>query len=482
MKRKVALISEHASPLTVLDSMDRVGHNVYVAQVAQHLARLGYLVDVFTRKDSWDLPETYQWLDNLRVIHVPAGPSTYVRDEKLHEYMKEFSEYLIEFFSRQEKPYDLIHANFWRSGWAAAEIKANLGTPFVITFHTLGSLWQRQPKSSDETAGQRLAIENRVVREADGIIARCSQDRQDLISLYDADPTYIAQIPEGFPAEQLSANPSEALQPGGCADDEIRWYQRLFAWQNSASLLTDFYENVLAVRRVSIPMAEPSPLVVGDYEYQTPPGIVEHVLETALQTLREPREQLGERLLAAANLMNACLERGGKIMVCGDGSAASLAQQFAVELIKSFSSTEYSGLPVLLLTAADASLKHSLDEMSCGKGFASQVEAVGQAGDLLIGIAASDSSANLVEAFRCARANGIPCLSLGSGESETVPASDVALVIHTSNPQRMSELQLIILHLLCELLHASIHDVQHSQISVEHLNNARRAITMQHDW
>src|SRR5512138_303061 len=70
MSRKIALISEHASPLAVLGGVDSGGQNVYVGQLAKHLAADGYQVDVFTRRDSEQLPETMEWLPGVRVIHV----------------------------------------------------------------------------------------------------------------------------------------------------------------------------------------------------------------------------------------------------------------------------------------------------------------------------------------------------------------------------------------------------------------------------
>ena len=75
MKQRIALISEHASPLADLGSVDSGGQNVYVAQVARHLARLGWEVDVFTRRDQPDQPSIMLWKDDVRVIHVPAGPA-----------------------------------------------------------------------------------------------------------------------------------------------------------------------------------------------------------------------------------------------------------------------------------------------------------------------------------------------------------------------------------------------------------------------
>src|SRR5919108_3188602 len=109
MARQIALISDHASPLSILGGVDGGGQNVYVGQVAKELASLGYDVDVFTRRDSELLPETAEWVNGVRIIHVPAGPARFVRKEELLPYMEEFTEYLLKFCRCQRTAYDLIH-------------------------------------------------------------------------------------------------------------------------------------------------------------------------------------------------------------------------------------------------------------------------------------------------------------------------------------------------------------------------------------
>lgn len=74
MSRRIALISEHASPLAVLGGVDSGGQNVYVAQVARHLAALGDEVDVFTRRTDPEQATVVEHSRGVRVIHVPAGP------------------------------------------------------------------------------------------------------------------------------------------------------------------------------------------------------------------------------------------------------------------------------------------------------------------------------------------------------------------------------------------------------------------------
>ena len=198
MKKRLALISEHASPFGVLGGVDSGGQNVYVGQLAKHLARMGYAVDVFTRRDHALLPEIADWVEGVRLIHVPAGPATHVRKEDLLPFMAEFTAYVLQFCQRQAVPYDLIHANFWMSGLVAADVKQQLGIPFVMTFHALGRVRRLHQGKADEFPDERFAIEDRIAAEADAIIAECPQDEADLCQLYNADPRKITLIPCGF--------------------------------------------------------------------------------------------------------------------------------------------------------------------------------------------------------------------------------------------------------------------------------------------
>src|SRR3954468_24126065 len=115
MKRKIAFISEHASPLAVLGGVDSGGQNVYVGELARHLVLHGYQVDIFTRWDNNKLPLCISWVPGVRVIHVTAGPVEVIEKEKLLPYMPEFTKNMLAFMSQEAEPYSLIHANFWMS-------------------------------------------------------------------------------------------------------------------------------------------------------------------------------------------------------------------------------------------------------------------------------------------------------------------------------------------------------------------------------
>ena len=194
MLRKIALISEHASPLAPAGGVDSGRQNTYVAQVARNLASLGYGVDVFTRRDAADQPEVSHCERGVRVIHVPAGPASFVRKEDLLPLMEEFSHYVCS-FCRREGGYDVVHANFFMSGLVAIKLKQRFGIPFVVTFHALGRARRHHRPEADPFPIERLAIEDQVVAEADAIVAECPQDRATLVSLYRADPGKTMIVP-----------------------------------------------------------------------------------------------------------------------------------------------------------------------------------------------------------------------------------------------------------------------------------------------
>ena len=156
--QKIALISEHASPLAQLGGVDAGGQNVYVAQIAAELGKRGHWVDVFTRRDDDRLPGVLSWRPNVQVVHVPAGPPRFVPKEELLPYMGDFARYVRRFCRAQTRPYDLMHANFFMSGMVAMHMKRALAVPFAITFHALGRVRRQYQGAADGFDDSRFAV------------------------------------------------------------------------------------------------------------------------------------------------------------------------------------------------------------------------------------------------------------------------------------------------------------------------------------
>ena len=215
----IALISEHASPLAAPGSIEG-GQDVYVANLARELALAGARVDIFTRRDSPAQAQVVQLDDKVRLIHVPAGPAQHVPKEQLFPWMDAFARFVIRFARRLASPYDIVHANFFLSGMVAQQLKLALGIPYVITFHALGDARRLGQRTADAFPPERTRIEAALMRQADGIIAECAQDRLDIEQLYGAPSSRIAIAPRGFapdefwPVPRTAARAQLGLDPG----------------------------------------------------------------------------------------------------------------------------------------------------------------------------------------------------------------------------------------------------------------------------
>jgi D-inositol-3-phosphate glycosyltransferase len=200
---RIAMISEHASPLATLGGVDSGGQNIYVANVAQCLARAGHHVDVLTRRDRADLPAVVHLRPGVRVVHIPAGPARFVPKEELLQYMPAFAQ-ASEKLLRKSVPYDLVHANFFMSGFVAQRLKQALSLPFAMTFHALGLVRREHQKAADVFPPERIEIERSLAAEASVVIAECPQDREDLMRLYGCDPRRITTVPCGYDPDEFA--------------------------------------------------------------------------------------------------------------------------------------------------------------------------------------------------------------------------------------------------------------------------------------
>ncbi|MGD9946138.1 MAG: glycosyltransferase family 4 protein [Burkholderiaceae bacterium] len=219
---RIALVSEHASPLTTLGGVDSGGQNVYVAKVAQTLAAAGCGVDVYTRRDGSTLPEIVDWAPRLRVIHLEAGPAEPIPKEFLLAHMPAFAHELCRHIQLQRSRYAVLHANFFMSGWATLQAARRFDLPMVITFHALGRVRRLHQGDSDGFPDLRFDIEDELVRCADRVIAECPQDLADLIEHHAADSDRVDVVPCGVDPQELQPiERSEARRRLGLPQSEF---------------------------------------------------------------------------------------------------------------------------------------------------------------------------------------------------------------------------------------------------------------------
>lgn len=219
--QRIAFISEHASPLASLGGTDGGGQNVYVGKLAHELARLGYLVDIYTRRDDAGVAQIVQLRPGVRVIHVDTGPAHALPKESLLAHMPQFAQSMANCIREAAQPYSLVHANFFMSGVVAQELKRRFGLPYVITFHALGRVRRLSQGDADGFPDVRFALEEALMQDADCVIAECEQDRSDMLTLYAAEPSRLAVVPCGF-------DPDEFWPVRGSARDHLGLSERDF--------------------------------------------------------------------------------------------------------------------------------------------------------------------------------------------------------------------------------------------------------------
>src|SRR5215217_1531834 len=108
---RIAMVSEHASPLAVLGGVDAGGQNVHVASLATALGRLGDEVVVHTRRDDPEPPRRVRLAQRVYVDHVDAGPPEELSMDRLLPFMDAFADDLRQQWAM--RPPDVVHAHFW---------------------------------------------------------------------------------------------------------------------------------------------------------------------------------------------------------------------------------------------------------------------------------------------------------------------------------------------------------------------------------
>src|SRR4051794_23204181 len=116
---RIAMVSEHASPLAAIGGVDAGGQNVHVAALSTALARRGHDVVVYTRRDDPELPARLQVMPGFEVVHVDAGPARWVPKDALLPFMPSLADGITEDW-RTAVP-DVVHGHFWMSGVAALD-------------------------------------------------------------------------------------------------------------------------------------------------------------------------------------------------------------------------------------------------------------------------------------------------------------------------------------------------------------------------
>jgi D-inositol-3-phosphate glycosyltransferase len=207
---RIALVSEHASPLAAIGGVDAGGQNVHVAELAAGLVRFGHSVSVYTRLDDAELAERVTRSAGYEVVHVSAGPAAPVPKDDLWPHMAAFGNHLAEMLKFQQP--DVVHAHFWMSAWAAARAVRRFNLPLVVTFHVLGSVKRRYQGPADTSPLNRIRVEVAVAGAADRIVATATEEVREL-ALLGVPSSKVSVVPCGVDLEHFTPSPTRSVSP-----------------------------------------------------------------------------------------------------------------------------------------------------------------------------------------------------------------------------------------------------------------------------
>ena len=174
-----------------------------------------------------------------------------------------------------------------------------------------------------------------------------------------------------------------------------------------------------------------------------------------ITALHESPEVVAAIESIAEHCANA-LRYGAKILIAGNGGSAADAQHLAGELVGRFA-FDRPGLAAIALTVDSSVVTAVGNDYGYEHVFSRQVEAIGRAGDVFIGLSTSGNSANIVTAFASARRQRMTCIGLtGESGGRMVEWCDVCLKVPARETWNIQEAHMVAGHIICLLIEATL--------------------------
>jgi D-sedoheptulose 7-phosphate isomerase len=178
-----------------------------------------------------------------------------------------------------------------------------------------------------------------------------------------------------------------------------------------------------------------------------------HLLQSA-DIKRQTAARCARSIAEAAEVIAGAFLCGGKLLLCGNGGSAADCQHMAAEFVSRFSKNlDRRALPALALTTDTSFLTAFSNDCGFEGIFERQVEALGSAGDVLIGISTSGNSRNVIRAVETATKRNIRTIALiGNGGGRLTTMADIVITVPSADTQYIQEAHLAVEHIVCELV------------------------------
>ena len=205
-KSHIATLMVHSSPLDQAGTGDAGGMNVYVVESAKKMAAAGVNVDIFTRTNHPNLPETVEIADGVNVKHLVAGPFEGLSKEELPSQLGALTSSFMNYQKQLPNDYySLLHSHYWISGQLGWMVCERTGIPLIHTMHTTAKVKNLNLADDEKPEPQTRAIgEEQVVKASTGLIANTDAEAASLVSLYDACPDNVFVVAPGVDLQTFS--------------------------------------------------------------------------------------------------------------------------------------------------------------------------------------------------------------------------------------------------------------------------------------
>jgi D-sedoheptulose 7-phosphate isomerase len=175
-------------------------------------------------------------------------------------------------------------------------------------------------------------------------------------------------------------------------------------------------------------------------------------LQEHIQVMQQVESACGESIDDCFRIISETIRSGNKVLICGNGGSAADAQHIAAELVGRFE-RERKAYPAIALTTDTSALTALANDYDFDRVFARQVEALGSAGDCLIGISTSGNSPNVIAAVMEARKKGVRVVGMtGSNGKKLASLCDACLMVPSARTARIQECHITVAHIWCEML------------------------------
>ncbi len=180
--------------------------------------------------------------------------------------------------------------------------------------------------------------------------------------------------------------------------------------------------------------------------------ILAHFHESA-ELKMQSAAALSQPISQAVELMFGALSNGNKILACGNGGSAADCQHFAAELVGRFERERFP-LPAMALTTDTSIMTAVGNDYSYREIFSKQVQAFGQAGDILLAISTSGNSGNVLAAVEAALEREMRIVLLtgkdGGEIARILTDADVNICVPHTRTARIQEVHLVTIHCICD--------------------------------